>query len=105
MGVCYPTYVSLLPFRYLKSASIQWFRALTYKFLDSEQLGLGLIGCSFPSAFLTSLSSKGVAERGSRTKGRRGGVRPKAKKKIVTPPILIVEVVVDVPKEFWMVLL
>ena len=57
MGVCYPTYVSLLPFRYLKSASIQRFRALTYKFLGSEQLGLGLIGCSFPSAFLISLST------------------------------------------------
>ena len=51
------------------------------------------------------IRTKGVAERGSRTKGRRGGVRPKAKKKIVTPPILIVEVVVDVPKEYWMVLL
>ena len=44
------------------------------------------------------LPTKGVAERGSRTKGRRGGVWPKAKKKIVTPPILMAEVVVDVPK-------
>ena len=42
--------------------------------------------------------SKGVAERGSRTKGWRGGVRPKAEKKIVTSPILMAEVVVDVPK-------
>ena len=85
MGVCYPTYVSLLPFRYLKSASIQWFRALTYKFLDSEQLGLGVIGCSFPSAFLTSLSSKGVADRGSRTKGRRGGGPAEGQKKNSDP--------------------
>ena len=40
---------------------------------------------------------EGVAERRSRTKGWKGGVRPKAKKK-VTSPILIAEVVVDVPK-------
>ena len=42
--------------------------------------------------------SKGVAERGSWTKGQRGGVQPKAKKKKVTTPILMAEVVVDVPK-------
>jgi len=42
--------------------------------------------------------AKGVAERGSRTKGWWGGVRPKAEKKIVTSPILMAEVVVDVPK-------
>ena len=41
---------------------------------------------------------KGVAERGSRTKGWRGGVWPKAGKKKVTSPILMVKVVVDVPK-------
>ena len=41
---------------------------------------------------------KGVAGQGSQTKGRRGGVWPKAKKKKVTSPILMVEVVVDVPK-------
>ena len=41
---------------------------------------------------------KGLAERGSRTKGwRGGGVQPKAEKK-VTSPILMAEVVVDVPK-------
>ena len=39
-----------------------------------------------------------MAERGSRTKGERGGVRPKAEKKKVTTPILMAEVVVDVPK-------
>ena len=42
--------------------------------------------------------NKGVAERGSRTKGWKGGVRPKAEKKNVTSPILMAEVVIDVPK-------
>ena len=37
-----------------------------------------------------------MAERRSRTKGWRGG--SKAEKKIVTSPILMVKVVVDVPK-------
>ena len=41
---------------------------------------------------------KGVAGRGSRTKGRRGGVRPKAEKKKVTPTNLRVEVVSDLPR-------
>ena len=40
---------------------------------------------------------KGVAERGSCTKGWKGGVRPKAEKKKVTSSILMAEVVVDVP--------
>ena len=35
-----------------------------------------------------------MAERGSRTKGQGGGVWPKAKKKKVTAPILMAEVVV-----------
>ena len=39
-----------------------------------------------------------MAERGSRTKGWRGGVWPKAEKKNVTSPILMAEVVIDVPK-------
>ena len=38
---------------------------------------------------------KGVAERGSRTKGWGEGVRPKAEKKSVTSPILMAEVVVE----------
>ena len=37
-------------------------------------------------------------EQGSRTKGWRGGVWPKAEKKKVTSPILMAEVIVDVPK-------
>ena len=41
---------------------------------------------------------KGVAEQGSRTKSWWGGVRLKAKKIIVTAPVLMVEVVVDVLK-------
>ena len=41
--------------------------------------------------------SKGVAGRGSRTKGRGGEVRPKAEKKKVSPINLMVEVVSDVP--------
>ena len=44
-----------------------------------------------------NLKFKGVAGRGSRTKGRRGGVRPKAGKKKVTPTNLRVEVVSDLP--------
>jgi hypothetical protein len=44
------------------------------------------------------VSSKGVAERGSRTKGWGGRVRPKAEKKKVTSPILMAEVVADVPE-------
>ena len=49
-------------------------------------------------ARLATHKAKGVAERGSRTKGRRGGVWPKAEKKKVTSPILMAEVVVDVPE-------
>ena len=43
---------------------------------------------------------KGVAEWGSQTKGQGGGwgVQPKAEKNKVTTPILMVEVVIDVPK-------
>ena len=41
---------------------------------------------------------KGVVERGSRTKGWRGGGLAKGRKKKVTSPILMVKVVVDVPK-------
>ena len=46
----------------------------------------------------SDVTSKGVAERGSRTKGWRGGVQPKAEKKIVTSRILMAEVVIDVLK-------
>ena len=49
------------------------------------------------TSFRTLLKiSKGVVEHGSRTKGGRG-VRPKAKKRKVTPAILMVEVVSDAP--------
>ena len=41
---------------------------------------------------------QGMVERGSWTKGWRGGGLAEGQKKIVTSPILMVEVVVDVPK-------
>ena len=51
-----------------------------------------------PNSRISALQSQGVAEPGgSRTKGWKG-VRPKAEKKKVTPPIVMVEVVIGVPK-------
>jgi hypothetical protein len=44
------------------------------------------------------VDAKGVAERGSRTKGGRGGARPKAEKKKATLRILMVEAVSDMPE-------
>jgi hypothetical protein len=46
---------------------------------------------------LSTIAAKGVGGCGSRTKGWREGVRPKAEKKFVTSPILMAEVVPDVP--------
>ena len=48
-----------------------------------------IVGLICQSHYLNGISlfSKGVAGRGSRTKGRRGGVRPKAEKKKGPPPI------------------
>ena len=43
------------------------------------------------------MKTKGVAGRGSRTKGRRGGGLAEGRKKKVTPINLMVEVVGDVP--------
>ena len=58
----------------------------------------GQAGISPLATLAPTPRNKGVAERGSRTKGWRGGVWPKAEKKIVTSPTLMTEVVVEVPK-------
>jgi len=42
--------------------------------------------------------TKGVAERGFRTKGWRGGGPAEGRKKKVTSPILMAKVGIDVPK-------
>ena len=51
-----------------------------------------------PILMTLTYQNKGVAERGSRTKGWRGGGPAEGWKKKVTSPILMAEVVVDVPK-------